>query len=61
MAHMICGLHFQGHARRETIEFDLLVLSNTVISFVVFRRGVKYMFGLFRLSSRAMSLGREAD
>ena len=38
---MICGLHFQGHACRDTIEFDLLVLSNTVISFVVFRRGGK--------------------
>lgn len=45
MTHMICGLHFRGRACRATIEFDLLVLSNTVISFVVFRFGVKDMFG----------------
>jgi len=49
MTHMICGLHFHGHACRETIEFDLLVLSNTVISFVVFRREVKDMFGFVSL------------
>jgi hypothetical protein len=43
---MTCGLHFQGHAFRATVEFDLLVLCNTVISFVVFRFGVKDIFGL---------------
>jgi len=46
---MICGLHFQGHAYRETTEFDLLVLSNAVISYVVFRRGVKDMLDFVSL------------
>jgi hypothetical protein len=46
---MISGLHFQGHACRTTIEFDLLVLSNTVISFVVVRCWVKDMFGFVSL------------
>lgn len=49
MTHMICGLHFKGHAFRKTTEFDLLVLSNTVISFVVFRLGVKDIFGFVSL------------
>jgi hypothetical protein len=43
---MICGLHFLGHA---CIEFDILVLSNTVISFVVFWRGVKDVLGFVSL------------
>lgn len=68
---MIYGLYFQGYAFRETTEFDLLVLSNAVISFVVFRRGVKDMFGFVslvlsryvagkgsRLTGLRMSIGR---
>jgi hypothetical protein len=57
----MCGLDLQDHVCRVTIEFDLLVLSNTDINFVVLQCGVKDMFALFRLSFHTVSLSREAD
>ena len=49
ITHVIRGLDLEGHVCRATVEFYLLMLSNTAISFVVFQCGVKDMFSFVSL------------
>ena len=49
ITHVIRGLDLEGHVCRATVEFYLLMLSNTAISFVVFQCGVKDMFSFVLL------------